>query len=322
MSQPFKADSEDFNVFVSPRLFSGRTPSAATTKTRVFQDATRMQLELQAVASEEQPAGNNDAKRPAGIEIQSILRRRIAIANWIAVAVGFFVIMSGSWVAAEHFERAISPVIYHAARVLGEPLYLGGALVIAGIAMICYGIVGSGSLSSALASGSLNRTQRITLVLYEVLMLLALTACVLALFASGSALEAYKGRSVVPTHTWRAIPPHTRCTYELLQGCVGHIRGQCTSIKDPVTQCAGLHCQKVCQAQGKSSECQKCAVLVKHKLIFSQCVKHELNSNVDVGCGESLLRRARILLVASALAGMLGSVCTVGVAVFDLLVTN
>lgn len=42
MSQQFRQDDEedgeDFNMFVSPSRFSGRTPSAATAKSRVFQD--------------------------------------------------------------------------------------------------------------------------------------------------------------------------------------------------------------------------------------------------------------------------------------------
>lgn len=68
MSQPFKdADEEDdFNMFVSPSRYSGRTPNAATAKSRVFQDAAKMkaQFEKEEEASNRNGNSNIDRTRP------------------------------------------------------------------------------------------------------------------------------------------------------------------------------------------------------------------------------------------------------------------
>lgn len=347
MSQPFKNDDpDDFNLFVSPRAFSGRTPSAATVKTRVFQHPFHIQQALEAVASQDNNGDFNHASAPApapsdiekphadivkpspstprGYEEQATVRRRVSVVNWFAAICGFVVIVCGVWVAGEHFDAAVPPVIYNAASILGEPLYLGAALLVAGISMVCYGaVLGSGTLAVALASGSMRtRSQRLSLVLYEVLMFLTFVACSLTLFGAATALVRYGGDHAVPVAVWRNIPPLVRCDYERRNHCVGHLRGQCSSVKGNVALCAGLHCQKACVIHKDRGQCASCKSLIDDQNKFRHCVTHELKSNVDAGCGAHLLRKARIVLVVASIAAVLGNLATLVVAVVDILVAS
>lgn len=364
MSQPFKdADGEeDFNLFVSPSRYSGRTPNAATAKSRVFQDAAKMKAQFE--KEEEGNANNNVTRRPkqppkqrqeqprpkqnevpqegldrvipivphldlesadpaTNIVSQSRVRHRVACVNWLAAGVGFALLLCASWVCLREFEAALVAVLINHMPLFHTPLLLGAALAVGAVSMVLYGaVLGAGSLAKAISAGFVTRTYRTSLIIYESLIFLSLVAFSLTLVSSSVGLLSFKGLKTVREVTWNSLPPVDRCNFELYNNCVGFYRGSCTNSSGNNIAQCG---GLFCQTQCTLLNNPGACKTCGKRLtgeLLKQCADHELHTNSIYGCGSALLRRSRIVLVLAFAASVLGLTTGLSVGVVDLLSTS
>jgi len=362
MSQPFKddEDEDDFNLFVSPSRYSGRTPNAATVKSRVFQDASKMKGAFENEATDDAPKTSRPPKHPpkqkqeqpppqkqapkprqgpppavphldlesggrdpaADIVSQSHVRHRIACVNWLAAGVGFALLLCASWVCLREFETALVAVLTKHMPLFHTPILLGLALAVGAMSMVLYGaVLGAGSLAKAISMGFVTRTHRTSLIIYESLIFISLVAFTLTLVSTSVALLSFKGHTTVRAETWNSLSPLVRCNFELINGCVGFKRGSCTGSSGDIAQCGGLFCKNQCLVLKNPGACKACGNVLTGKHL-QRCTDHELHTNSIYGCGSALLRRSRIVLVLAFAVSVFGLTTGLSVGVVDLLSTS
>ncbi len=332
MSQPFKPDDddEDFNLFVSPSRFSGRTPSAATAKSRVFQDAARHlpRPPLPPPPTAPPVTTTNKPPRPprlpkintkrdantVDIESQALVRRRVSTVNWCAAIVGFVIVVLSVPIGFEQIDSVLVVSQSSAAPLLRTPVYLAAALFVGGTAMMIYGVVlGVGAIAEALSAGVATRAQRVSLILYEVCVFLALVAFAIVLVTCTTGLMTMKGRSSVGVGIWTAVGPPERCQYQRRWRCVGVVGGKCVG----GAVCAGHLCNSCRLKKGRG--CNRCARLIAQKPLLDACIVMEKRGANFRGCGPVALRNLRFVLVGAVFAAVLGIVTSLAVGVVDLL---
>lgn len=348
--QPFK-DEDDIDLFISPSRFSGRTPSAKSTRGRIFGDPPggqpagagglppaggragasggrppnprRNQMPQERAAA---AGGMGHPSMSKGIAEQSRIRSMVSSANLLAALVGLLLMGVAGWLAAKQENPGVRALFAAELQLLQSPLYFGAVLFIAGLSMVLFGaVIGAGALSEGLASGYILHEQRKLFMCYSALVFLALIGLCASAIAAMAPIMAFQGKGGIDMGVWSTLSPALLCQYEARAGCGGLEVGSCTLVA-PLTAgqkstCPGLYCSDLCGQRASAppgQECSRC----KEVLNVEACRDHEIRTNRLKGCGESLLREVRFLWYLALASSGAGIATVLGVTIVDVLAAS
>eukprot|EP00171_Calliarthron_tuberculosum_P015348 IDg15348t1 len=203
---------------------------------------------------------------------------------------------------------------------------MGIALFVGGVAMVLFGAgVGVGALAEGLSSGLVTQAHRLSLILYQILVFIALAACTTSLIASVGTLFAVQGSSSVTRSIWTTLPPHVLCRYEQAHRCAGRVPAACRPVPGPanaISDCPGVFCNKFCHPKNNSAvDCAPCRTLIVRGLLH-RCVTHELKTSKLNECSTGIVQRVRILMVTDLAASFTGIITSLTVGIVDLVVSS